>query len=98
MKESKRQRAIAQAVALLQLNDYTVLPPQAPGDFQHETLGEVAARLRVCRATVSRRLAHPLCPAYEREEGESGRLITLRSNFSLEAWLGVLKGRAKRTL
>lgn len=75
------------AIEHLQLLDYTLVPPQAPGDFLHETLSHMADRHRVCHETLRRRLAHPDCPAFEAKRTEAKRIITLRSNYSLEAFL-----------
>lgn len=80
-------KATEWAIQHLQMLNYTIVPPQAPGDFIHETLNEMAERHRICYETLRRRLARDGCPAFEAKRGRTGRIITLRSNYSLEDFL-----------
>lgn len=81
------KKATEWAIEHLQLMDYILIPPEAPGDFQWETIQQLADRLGMHHDTICRRLNWQECPAYERKEGETGRLRVLRSNFSLDAFL-----------
>lgn len=79
------------AIEHLQWEGWILVPPSEPGDFQMETLSELAERHHFCYETIRRKLAHPDCPYYEKKKGQMGRLIKLRSNYSLEAFLKTKK-------
>lgn len=81
------KKATEWAIEHLQLLDYVLIPPQAPGDFQWETIEETAKRNRICYETVRRKLGHPDCPAFEAKRTKAKRIVTLRSNYSLDQFL-----------
>jgi hypothetical protein len=81
------KKATEWAIEHLQLLDYVLIPPQQPGDFSLETVAQLCARLHISRETFRRRRARPECPSFDGQFGPTGRILKMRSNYSLDSYL-----------
>jgi hypothetical protein len=76
---------INDAIDLLRAQGYTVT--RGRSDREWETPGELMKRLNVSFRRFHYLIEHPECPGFAKDQGPSGRLIRLRSNQALEAFL-----------
>jgi hypothetical protein len=56
-------------------------------DDTWETPGELATRLGISSKHICRRRSNPACPAHETVKGEHGRVLYIRPNHKLDAFL-----------
>lgn len=82
------------ALDLLRAAGYVITCPALP-ESPLETPKEFLGRLGFSNMHFIRRVADPDCPWFYAERGPSGRLLSLRSNPELEAFLQPRKGARK---
>jgi len=73
------------AIDLLRRNGYSVDLPKHL--HRLETPGEFRARLQISTMHFKRRIEDPNCPEFHTERGPSGRILNLRSNPDLDAFM-----------
>ena len=81
------------AITLLRENGYSVDLPKHL--HRLETPGEFRTRLQISTTHFMRRLATQGCPEFYRECGPSGRILKMRSNPDLDAFMRQHKGGPK---
>lgn len=82
-----QETATELAIAYLRAQGYSVAPPQRLGMLRPFEVAKLV-NPKLNGNALWRRLHHINCPPFEKIEGEKGKIVWMRRNPDIDAWLG----------